>query len=443
MVTRLARRTSFLIASLALLLGAAGRIAMAQPVDDPSRRVTSIALRDTALHVSVRNIDITRFPLVSIVFDAFDSKNAPIADLDKGDIVISENGRQQDIINLSSITRSNRVPVDFVFLIDQTGSMGSKIEGVKQNIDEFTTRLTAKGIDYRLGLVVFDDNVAERHWLTDDINEFKGWISAIEAHGGGDAKENALEALRAATGMNFRMSANRCVVLITDAPYHQYGEHGYGRTMYTTNTITSMLNRFDIRTFCIVSPDVLGYRNIASGTDGQVFDVNQPFAEILNKFVSTMTALYTATYRTTADIIPDSVKIELRVPGTKIAVKKTFAVLEIGRKLVVDNIQFGTNQYTIEHGSQQGLDYLVRLLKARPTLKLRIEGFTDNVGDPGRNLKLSYARAEAVKDYMVQRGITANRLFTIGYGETRPTATNDTDEGRRLNRRTEFIIMQK
>ena len=76
---------------------------MAQPVDDPSRRVTSIALRDTALHVSVRNIDITRFPLVSIVFDAFDSKNAPIADLDKGDIVISENGRQQDIINLSSI----------------------------------------------------------------------------------------------------------------------------------------------------------------------------------------------------------------------------------------------------------------------------------------------------------------------------------------------------
>jgi outer membrane protein OmpA-like peptidoglycan-associated protein len=442
MVIRLVRRSSLFIASLALLLGAGGRSAMAQP-PDPSKRITSIALRDTALHVSVRNIDITRFPLVSIVFDAFDSKSDPVADLDKGDIVISENGRQQDIINLSSITRSNRVPVDFVFLIDQTGSMGSKIEGVKQNIDEFTTRLTAKGIDYRLGLVVFDDNVAERHWLTDDINEFKGWVSALEAHGGGDAKENALEALRAATGMNFRMSANRCVVLITDAPYHQYGEHGYGRTMYTTNTITSMLNRFDIRTFCIVSPDILGYRNIAAGTDGQVFDVNQPFAEILNKFVSTMTALYTATYRTGADIIPDSVKIELKIPGTKISVKKTFAVLEIGRKLVVDNIQFATNQYTIEHGSQQGLDYLVRLLKARPTLKLRIEGFTDNVGDHGRNMKLSYARAEAVKDYMVQRGITPDRLFTIGYGETRPTATNETEEGRRLNRRTEFIIMQK
>jgi len=437
----LARR-SFLIIACCLLLWGAGWPAMAQPSNRPGG-VTSISLRDTGLHVSVRNIDITRFPLISIVFDAFDSKNVPVTDLSKPDIIISENGRPQDIITLSSITRSNRVPIDFVFLIDQTGSMGSKIEGVKQNIDEFTTRLAAKGIDYRLGLVVFDDNVAERHWLTEDLNEFKGWINALEARGGGDVKENALEALRAATGMNFRMSANRCVVLITDAPYHQYGEHGYGRTMYTTNTVISMLNRFDIRTFCIVAPEIMGYRTIATATDGQTFDVNQPFAEILNQFVSTMTALHTATYKTSADLIPDSVKIELKIPGTRISVKKNFAVLEVGRKLVVDNIQFGTNQYTIEHGSQQGLDYLVRLLKARPSLKLRIEGFTDNVGDHGRNMRLSYQRAEAVKAYMVQRGITTDRLFTMGYGETRPTASNDTDEGRRLNRRTEFIIMQK
>jgi hypothetical protein len=233
------------------------------------------------------------------------------------------------------------------------------------------------------------------------------------------------------------------VVLVTDAPYHQYGEHGYGRTMYNTRTIANVLMRYEMRTFCIVSPAVLGYRMIAESTDGQVFDINQPFADILNEFVSTMTSLHTATYRSMADLIPDSIKVELQIPGTKIAVKKNFAVLEVGRKLVVDNIQFGTNQYTIESGSQQGLDYLVRLMRARPTLKLRIEGFTDNVGDHARNMRLSNQRADAVRTYMVQRGIAMNRLFTIGYGETRPTASNDTDEGRRLNRRTEFIIMQK
>ncbi|MEP7219495.1 MAG: OmpA family protein, partial [Bacteroidota bacterium] len=405
--------------------------------------VTSLSLKDTALHVSVRNIDITRFPVISIVFDAFDSQGMSVVGIDKKDILISENGVQQNILTLSSITRSNRVPIDFVFIIDQTGSMGSKIEAVKQNIDDFTTRLAAKGIDYRLGLVVFDDNVAERHWLTEDLSEFKRWVDALVAHGGGDIKENALEALRAATGMNFRMSANRYAIIITDAPYHQYGEHGYGRTMYITKTMINTLVHYDIRTFCITAPEVLGYKQIADGTDGQVFDINQPFAEILNKFVTTVTSLYTATYKTGTDLIPDSIKVELKIPGANIVVKKNFSVLEIGRKLVVDNIQFGTNQYTIEHGSQSSLDYLVRLLKARTSLKLRIEGFTDNVGDDSRNMKLSFARADAVKDYMVQRGIHPDRLFTIGYGATRPTATNDSDEGRRLNRRTEFIIMQK
>lgn len=411
----------------------------------PKKKIdlTTITLLDTALRVSVRNVDITRFPLISVVFDVFNSQQESVVGIEKTDILITENGQEKDIISLSSITRTNRVPIDFVFLIDQTGSMGSKIEGVKQNIDEFTTRLAAKGIDYRLGLIVFDDNVAERHWLTENLDEFKKWINGIVARGGGDTKENALEALRAATGMNFRQSANRCVALITDAPYHQYGEHGYGRTMYTTRTIMSVLQRYDLRTFCIIDPSIIGYKTIAESTGGQVFDIHRSFAEILNQFVTTMTSLYTATYKSNADLIPDSIVVELKIPGTKVAVRKALPVLEIGRKLVVDNIQFATNQYTIQPGAQQGLDYLVRLMNARPTLKLRIEGFTDNIGDDARNMRLSYARADAVKDYIVQRGISRDRLFTVGYGETRPTATNDTEEGRRLNRRTEFIIMYK
>jgi outer membrane protein OmpA-like peptidoglycan-associated protein len=89
------------------------------------------------------------------------------------------------------------------------------------------------------------------------------------------------------------------------------------------------------------------------------------------------------------------------------------------------------------------LDFLVRLMKARPKMKVKIEGHTDNVGDVDRNLQLSDYRAEAVRQYMVRRGISRDRLYTIGYGEGRPTASNETDEGRRLNRRTEFIIMQK
>jgi outer membrane protein OmpA-like peptidoglycan-associated protein len=433
---------------LLVLLMASPRPADAQPpqVSDAGGEAlasTSIVTRDSTLRVAVRNIDITKFPLVSIIFDVFDSENSFIGGLEKNDILISENREEQEVLSLALITSTNRVPIDFVFAIDQTGSMGDEIQGVKQNIDDFTTRLVSKGIDYRLGLVVFDDNVANRYWLTDDLNEFKRWIDAIVVQGGGDEKENALEALRAATGMNFRSSANRCVVLITDAPFHQYGEQGYGRTMYTPRTITTILNRFDMRTFCIVNPAIEGYGSIAQSTGGQTFDIAQPFADILNRFVGTMTSLYTATYQSKADLLPDSIEVELKLPGKKVGAKKKFAVLEIGRKLVVDNIHFATNQYTLDAGGSQSLDYLVRLMKARPSLKLKIEGHTDDKGDHFYNMELSQLRAESVKNYMVQSGISPKRLFTIGYGETRPTASNEIEEGRRLNRRTEFIIVQK
>jgi Mg-chelatase subunit ChlD len=443
------------LAPIALLAVVSAMTASAQPSRTPSTlrgstsqdstnarlEMATVIARDSTLRVSVRNIDISRFPFVSIIFDVQDNRNSFVDGLAKQDIIIRENNEQQDVLSLSMITSNNRVPVDFVFAIDQTGSMGDKIEGVKQNIDEFTTRLVAKGIDYRLGLIVFDDLVAQRFWLTEDLAKFKGWIEALKADGGGDTKENALEAMRAVTGMNFRQSANRCIVLITDAPFHEYND-GTHRTMYTARTIATLLARFELRTFAIVQPTIAGYPEIAMSTGGQTFDINRPFADILNQFVSTMTSLYTATYRSVADIIPDSILVEIRLSNGNIT-RKRFAVLEIGRKLVVDNILFSTGQSSIEPHSSQSLDYLVRLMKARPTLKLKIEGHTDDVGDEESNLKLSLARADAVRQYMVRRGIDRNRLFTIGYGKTRPTARNDTDEGRRLNRRTEFIIVQK
>ncbi len=433
-----------------LLAMCIARVAVAQTGDANAARsddeiaqrleTTTIGLRDSSVELSVRNIDITKFPRVGIVFDVFNSDHAFVQGIRKSDILITENGVPQDVQSLSLITSQNRVPIDFVFLIDQTGSMGGHIDAVKQNIDDFTTRLAAKGIDYRLGLVVFDDRVASRHWLTDNLDEFKGWISEITAEGGGDVAENALEALRAATGMNFRSSANRCIVLITDAPFHQYGS---GRTMYTARTMRAVLNRYEMRTFCITSPEDKDYNILADGTGGQVFDINRPFAEILNRFVSTMTSLYTATYQSNADVIPDSIDVEISLKGTRLRSHKKFAVLDIGRKLIVDNVLFATNQYTLKSQSFPELDYLVRLMKARPTLKVKIEGHTDNVGSDEFNMKLSYQRAEAVREYMVKHGIARERLYTLGYGSTRPTATNDTEEGRRLNRRTEFIIVQK
>ncbi|MBY0425059.1 MAG: OmpA family protein, partial [Cytophagales bacterium] len=88
------------------------------------------------------------------------------------------------------------------------------------------------------------------------------------------------------------------------------------------------------------------------------------------------------------------------------------------------------------------LNALVETLKDAPKAKIEIAGHTDAVGKDEDNLKLSQDRANSVVTYLVQHGIFPDRLVAKGYGETVPVATNDTDEGRALNRRVEFKILK-
>jgi outer membrane protein OmpA-like peptidoglycan-associated protein len=83
----------------------------------------------------------------------------------------------------------------------------------------------------------------------------------------------------------------------------------------------------------------------------------------------------------------------------------------------------------------------LQLLTENPTLKVQINGYTDNVGKPADNLKLSASRAKSVVDYLVSKGIHINRLTFKGFGETKPIAENTTEAGRAQNRRTEFVII--
>ena len=83
----------------------------------------------------------------------------------------------------------------------------------------------------------------------------------------------------------------------------------------------------------------------------------------------------------------------------------------------------------------------MELLEQNPALKIELGGHTDNVGRPEDNQRLSEQRAKAVYDYIVGKGVAANRLTYKGYGETQPVATNDTEEGRGENRRTEIKVL--
>lgn len=108
----------------------------------------------------------------------------------------------------------------------------------------------------------------------------------------------------------------------------------------------------------------------------------------------------------------------------------------------VKGINFETNKATILKSSEGILKEALKVLNQYPDLRVEIQGHTDNVGDDAANLKLSQDRAQAVLDWFVKHGIAAERLTAVGYGETKPVASNDAEDGRSQNRRVEFILSQ-
>jgi outer membrane protein OmpA-like peptidoglycan-associated protein len=115
----------------------------------------------------------------------------------------------------------------------------------------------------------------------------------------------------------------------------------------------------------------------------------------------------------------------------------------VGSKIVLKNIFFDTGKFDLRPESTSELERLTKMLNDIPTLKIEISGHTDNRGSATMNKTLSENRAKAVVDYLIKNGINKDRLVYKGYGLERPIETNDTEDGRQQNRRTEFEVLSK
>lgn len=116
---------------------------------------------------------------------------------------------------------------------------------------------------------------------------------------------------------------------------------------------------------------------------------------------------------------------------------------EVPKTFVFDHLNFDTASTQLTPDSGQTVSNLAAILKAYPNAKIELAGHTDNTGSPQANQQLSLNRADAVKAMLVSDGIGADRITTQGYGQDRPVATNDTEEGRAKNRRTELTVTSK
>jgi len=115
--------------------------------------------------------------------------------------------------------------------------------------------------------------------------------------------------------------------------------------------------------------------------------------------------------------------------------------IKAGEVVILRNVFFDTDSYVLLPESNVELDKLVEFLTKNQTIRIEIGGHTDNVGSEEHNKSLSENRAKAVYDYLVLNGINAGRLTYYGFGFSKPIAPNDTEQGRALNRRTEFKIL--
>lgn len=116
--------------------------------------------------------------------------------------------------------------------------------------------------------------------------------------------------------------------------------------------------------------------------------------------------------------------------------------LEVGSTIRLNNIFFDFGKATLREESFAELDRLTEILNENPAMEIELSGHTDNVGSDKDNQKLSEERINSVKNYLVKNSIDTKRLKAVGYGEAKPIASNETDEGRQINRRVEFTIVR-
>ncbi len=116
--------------------------------------------------------------------------------------------------------------------------------------------------------------------------------------------------------------------------------------------------------------------------------------------------------------------------------------LEVGSTFQLNNVLFERGTANLVDSAYQDLDRMVEMMRDNPKIKIEIGGHTDNQGDARLNLKLSQERVETVIDYLINKGLNRGRIVGKGYGGTRPIASNQSENTRKLNRRVEFTILK-
>jgi von Willebrand factor type A domain len=298
--------TKFMISILIILIAINTITAVEAEAQSTSSSPTSTAISVAGSAVSNNNVvkilglDPTAFPKikVNIFIDKF---CAMAGNLKKEDFKVKENGKDVAIANLHFTGNASGQKLDLAVVFDDTGSMGEEISAMKSKVKGLTDTLKASGINANYALVSFKDSMSVKTNWTDDPEVFKKQVNSLQAQGGNDEPEVALDAIETVLSMGFRPGTQKVILVITDAHAH-YKNDSSVFSNYTNEEIEKDLKGSGA-IFIPISPtfnkpsNYVDLREVANDIQSMRIDINSAdFSAILEQFQGMLTGTYVIEY---------------------------------------------------------------------------------------------------------------------------------------------------
>lgn len=397
-----------------------------------------------------KNVDLKNTNNIKIYFHLLEGNNAYLTgafnDLMKKYWCLVEdsvNGKVKQIRNFSmkEITEKDYFPYSLAIVLDHSGSMGNWRAVEMQNA---IAKLISEKRDFDdYAIIKYDSKVVTEVNLTQirEILQSQFQRTGLNGFGGMTAISDGIlagiEELK-----NSRSSKSKAILIFTDGFDNSSSvSSDYVINLAKQNNIS--INTIDFGEY--LNPNYL--KRFAEETGGfyQRIYKTEEFDLVFKDLYKRLQNFYSIEFKT-QEYGLHNVKIKLCLPDDTLVAYTTFDNTPDIGTIALINVYFDFDKATIQKQSEEAIDAVYALMKAYPEMIIEIRGHTDSLNstnDPNYNLKLSQRRADAVKQALVKMGISPDRIQSIGFGEKQPIADNAKEEGRAMNRRTEFRVLKK
>jgi Mg-chelatase subunit ChlD len=401
-------------------------------VSQKEEKIADTAPDSEVLIVSVSDPYLKRFAregTVGLYFSVADKRGQPVDRLGPEDVEVWEDEKKVKLVDFRGEEQGK--PVDIVVVFDITESMQPFIDGMKEATIDFADRLAKANRDYRLGLVTFEDYVIrDETAFTRSAREFKSWVGALQASGGGDIPEDSLDGLVVASRFPFRPEAQAVVILITDAPNHFRGDgsdktYGHEVTQQTADAVIADLKKANLSVFAIApapftAPDL---HKIAKETGGRHYNIlseGRRFPELIKEIGRSLASQHFLTYQS-----PRPVEVGTR---RQITLKVTYQNREGAVQVVYQVPSKESNKASAEEAERLAL---IQERSKKP-LELVTVRFL-NTGKDGKRLSgPADAFAASQLRFVAWEAVFSNRLSGLTPAYHRVEATYYAPDGQSL-----------